>query len=166
MVELTTIGLPILNWFHLIATVVWIGAMSTNFLILLPSLNEALGPGPAIGKMMAAIMKRFRPIVYLSIITLTVTGSLMFYLNENYEGLLVFGNTWTIVIALKHVFVASLVILAVYSFEVLAPKVGKLAAKGPSPELAKLQKLQLNLAKSGFALGIIILLFTGISSSL
>ena len=57
-------------------------------------------------------------------------------------------------------------LLAVYSFEVLAPKVAKLAAKGPSPELLKAQKLQLRLASTGFALGLIILLLIAIVLSL
>jgi len=139
--------------------------MATNILILLPSVNEALGPGPATGKLMASIMKRFRPLVYSSIATLTVTGFVMTSLNENYLGLLIFGNLWTLIMVVKHIFVAVLVILAVYAFEVLAPKVARLAAKGPSAELAGLQRLQLAIARTGFILGIAILFFTGIATA-
>ena len=87
-------------------------------------------------------------------------------LNEDYLGLGQFDNAFSQVILIKHLFVTALVLLAIYSFEVLAPKVAKLAAKGPSPELLKAQKLQLRLASTGFALGLIILLLTAIVLSL
>jgi hypothetical protein len=53
-----------------------------------------------------------------------------------------------------------MVILAIYAFEILAPKVAKIAAKGPSPELLRIQKSQMSLAAIGFILGIIILALT------
>ena len=53
-----------------------------------------------------------------------------------------------------------MVILAIYAFEVLAPKVANIAAKGPSPELLRIQKSQMSLAMIGFILGIIILALT------
>ncbi|MFW9809130.1 MAG: hypothetical protein ACFFE6_07095, partial [Candidatus Thorarchaeota archaeon] len=58
------------------------------------------------------------------------------------------------------------VIATLYGFEVLAPKVAKLAAQGPSPELAQLQKIQMNSAKIGFIIALLILLLTGIQTAL
>jgi uncharacterized membrane protein len=111
-------------------------------------------------------MKRFRRIVYGSIITLVLCGVPLTLLNENYVSLGQFDNAWSQVVLVKHLFVTALVLLAVYSFEVLAPKVAKLAAKGPSPQLLKAQKIQLRLASTGFVLGLIILLITAIALSL
>jgi uncharacterized membrane protein len=160
-----TVALSILNFLHLLATVTWIGAMATNILVMLPSAREVLEPA-VIGRFIGAVMKRFRRIVYGSIITLVLCGIPLTLLNENYVGLGQFDNGFSQVILIKHLFVTALVLLAIYSFEVLAPKVAKLAAKGPSPELLKAQKLQLRLASTGFALGLIILLLTGIVLSL
>lgn len=153
------------NWLHLIATVFWIGAASTNILILLPSMKAVLEP-PVMGKLMGAVMKRFRTIVYISMVILGVTGIAMNLLNKNYLGLMQFGNTWSMITLIKHVVTAALVILVFYAFETLAPKVSRLAAKGPSPELAHLQKKQISLAVTGLVLGIVILLLTGIMTAI
>ncbi|MGB8781090.1 MAG: CopD family protein [Candidatus Bathyarchaeia archaeon] len=158
------VGLSILNFLHLLATVVWVGGMATNILVTLPSTREVLEPA-VFGRFIGAIMKRFRLIAYVSIITLLVCGVLLTLVNENFVGG-PFDNAWSQLILAKHLFVAALVLLTVYSFEVLAPKVAKLAAKGPSPELLKTQKLQLRLASTGFVLGLVILMLIAIVLSL
>lgn len=159
------IALSIVNWLHLIATVAWIGAMTMNLLVLLPSMRETLEPA-TMGKLLGAVMKRFRRLVYGSIILLVLSGLAMTALNKSYLGPLQFGNAWTQVMLIKHVFVAALIGLAIYALEVLAPKVAKMGAKGPSPELARLQKLQMRLAGAGFALGLVILLLTGVATAI
>lgn len=157
-------ALSTLNFLHLLATVVWVGGMGTNILVTLPSIREVLEPAVS-GRFIGAIMKRFRLIAYLSIITLILCGVLLTLLNGNFVGG-PFDNTWSQLILVKHIFVAALVLLTVYSFEIFAPKVAKLAAKGPSPELLKAQKLQLRLASTGFVLGLVILLLIAIALSL
>jgi len=159
------IALSIISWLHLFATVAWIGAMTMNVLVLLPSIRETLEPAAA-GKFLGAVMRRFRRLVYGSIILLVFSGVVMTALNKSYLGPLQLGNAWTQVILIKHVFVVVLVVLAIYALEVLAPNVAKIGAKGPSPELARLQKLQLRLAGAGFVLGLIILLLTGFATAL
>ncbi len=159
------IALSVMNWLHLIATVVWIGGIGTNLLVLMPSMRESLEP-PMIGKLMGAVMRRFRRLVYASIFVLGVTGVLMNLLDENYLGLMKLGNLWSQITLIKHIFTAALIFLAVYAFEGLGPKVSKLAVKGPSPELARLQKLQIKLATTGLIMGIIILLLTGIATAI
>ena len=85
------ISLSVMNWLHMIATVVWIGGIGTNLLVLMPSMRESLEP-PMMGKLMGAVMKRFRRLVYVSIFVLSVTGVLMNLLDENYLGLMKLGN--------------------------------------------------------------------------
>jgi len=150
---------------HLFATVTWIGGMTTNTLILLPSMREALEPAIA-GRFLGAVMKRFRLLVYGSIILLFFSGAVVTGIHGNYLELLRTGDSWAEVILIKHVLVATLVVLAVYAFKVLAPKVAKVAARGPSPELVGLQKLQLRLATSGLVIGLIILLLAAIATTI
>jgi uncharacterized membrane protein len=145
--------------------VVWIGGITINLLVLLPSIRETLEPLSA-GKLMGAVMKRFRRLVYASIFVLGVTGVLMNLLDENYLGLMKLGNLWSQITLIKHVFTVALIILAVYAFEGLGPKVSRLAAKGPSPDLVHLQKFQIKLATSGLIMGMIILLSTGIITAI
>jgi uncharacterized membrane protein len=153
-------ALSFVNFLHLLATVTWIGGMATNILVMLPSAREVLEPA-VFGRFLGAVMKRFRLVSYGSIVILVIAGVLISLLSGDS-----FDSAPSQVIIVKHLFVIVLVLLAVYSFEVLAPKVAKLVAKGPSPELLKAQKLQLRLASTGFVLGLIILLLAAIALSL
>lgn len=153
------------NWIHLAATVAWIGAITSNILILLPAAKIALEP-PAMGRLLGVVMKRFRFLVYTSIASLALTGVVMNILNKNYLGLLRLDNLWSQLMFSKHALTVLLIIIAVYAFEVLAPKVTSLAAKGLSPKLARLQKLQVKLAFIGFIFGLAILLLTAIATAI
>ncbi len=157
--------LSIANWLHLLATVIWIGGMATNTFVVLPAMSETLEPAMA-GKFMGSVMKRFRRLIYASMIVLGVTGFIMTSLNANYAGAMQFGNLWSIIGVIKHIVTAALIVVAIYAFEGLAPKVARQAASGPSPELARLRKLQTTLAGSGFLLGIVILFLTGVMSAI
>jgi len=158
-------ALSIINWLHLLATVVWIGGMASNILVLMPSVRETLDPRSA-GALMAAAMKRSRILIYSSVSVLLITGVVMTLLNKLYLGLMQLDNSWSQIILVKHIFIAVLIILVIYAFEVLAPKVRLIASKGPSPELAMLQNLQMRMAMIAFVLGVVILLLTGIATSI
>jgi len=157
--------LSVANWLHLAATVTWLGAMVTNMFVLMPAAKESLEP-PVMGRFMGSFMKKFRPLVYQCIIALSVTGVIMMLLNKHYLGAFDFGNLWTWVLLVKHVLIVIMVIIVVYAFEVLAPRVGKLAAAGPSPQLAQLQKLQMKIATAGLVMALFVLLLTSIITAI
>ena len=155
--------LGLLNWLHLTATVIWFGGMTTNALIVAPSAGASLEP-PAVGKLMSTIMKRFRPVVYISILIIIITGAMITsIMNPAFIDL---ATEWGMVSLIKHVVIAITVIAVIYSFEVLAPKVARVAAQGPSPELAQLQKIQMNVAKIGLVMALVILFLVGIQTAL
>jgi len=155
----------LINFLHLFATVAWFGAAVTNAFILVPSAGEALEP-PVVGKLMGAVMKRFRVLVYTSIGVLIATGILMTRRSGYYGGFIQFKNLWSTIASIKHILIIIIVILVIYAFEVLARKVSRLAVKGPSPELARLQKKQVMFSYIGLVLAIIILLLTGILTAI
>ncbi len=150
---------------HLLATVLWIGGILTNAFVFVPSAQAALDP-PSMGKFMGAVMKRFRPMVYICMLLLMVTGGVMTVVNPSYSGAMKFTNLWTTLSLIKHIVVLLMVVIAVVMFEVVVPKMGKLAAKGPSPELAKLQGLQAKLGMFGVLLVLAILYLTGVMNSI
>lgn len=162
---ITQIILAISNSVHLLATVIWIGGIMTFGLVISPSAQETLLP-PMIGKLFGSVMKRFRPLVYFSILAFLFSGIAMTYLNENYTGFFDLSTSWAVVSVIKHVAVGVFVVLAIYNFEVFSPKVNAIAAKGPSPELQRMQTLQQRLAKIGLSIAVVILLLTGISTAL
>jgi uncharacterized membrane protein len=151
----------ILNSLHLFATVAWFGAVTTNALILMPSINRSLEP-PVAGKLMGAIMGRFRILVYTSIVVLIVTG----YFMTRGMTFMRFTNLWAIISSIKHIIIIIVVVLVLYAFEGLGRKVSRLAQKGPSPELANLQKKQIIFSKIGLVLAAIILILTGILTAI
>ncbi len=155
--------LGLLNWLHLTATVMWFGGMSTNLLVVGPSVGASLDP-PTAGKFMSAVMKKFRILVYICIVIILITGVLINYMMN--PGFFDLATEWGMVTFIKHIIIAITVIAVLYAFEVLAPKVAKVAAQGPSPELARLQKVQMNVAKVGFVFALVILFLVGIQTAL
>lgn len=153
--------LIVLDFIHLIATIAWIGGMFFNVLVVLPTVRKVLDPATA-GKFMASMMKRVRVVVYVSLLVLFVTGIPLKIASEYYVSIINFDNTWEIFGFIKHVFVAILALMAFYSFEILSPRIAKLAAKGPSPELPGLRKLQMKMAGVSFLFGIIVILLSAI----
>ena len=146
----------IFKWIHLVATVAWIGGMFTNFFIYMPVLGKVLDP-PVAGKLMGAVMKRFRVMVYISMIVFLTSGMILGYLHIDSGASDADMNIWNRLLIVKLAIFALMVILALYAFEILAPKVTGIAAGGPSPRLRKVQKKQMALALAGFILGLVVL---------
>lgn len=91
---------------------------------------------PLAGKLMGAVMKRFRVLVYTSIGVLVITGIEMTRINENSMGFMQFKNSWSTISSIKHIIMITVIILVIYSFEGLSKNVAKLSAKGPSPGIS------------------------------
>lgn len=149
--------LPVLlKWIHLMATVAWIGGMFTNFIVYIPSIGKTLEQ-PQAGKLMAAVMKRFRVLVYISMAVFLFTGIMMASMHLN-SGAIQSSRTEMIAILLFKVpLYIVMVILAIIAFEIVAPRVARLAMEGASPGLQRAQRSQKVLAMSGFILGVLIL---------
>jgi uncharacterized membrane protein len=157
--------LSVVNWFHLVATVVWIGGIILSVTAISSAAKQSLEP-PAMGRFMNSFMKRFRIMIYVSIGVLVVTGVFMMFYNKSYAGGMDLGNLWVLLVVVKHVFVLVLIILGIYLLEGVYSKIARLGAKGPSPKLAKLQKLQMSIGMTNMVLGLIILAFTAITGAI
>ena len=151
----------LIDWLHVLATVTWIGGMFTNFVILRPAMGKALSAADA-GKLTGLLMKRFRIVVYVSIVVLGVTGIPLKIINENYISIINFENNWEIISFIKHLCYGIMVLLAVYTFEILSPKMMKVAAKGPSPELTQLQNKQAAFGGLAFLTAMVVLVLSSL----
>ncbi len=148
-------------WLHLVATVVWIGGITFVLFIVMPSAKQVLGVEA--GKLMGEVSKRFTPIANYSIILLIATGAVLTAVNKQFSGIGNFGNSWSLGLIVKHVFVLGMVAVHFYRGLILAPRITK---TDTTSEKASLQKLSLNLVKVNFCLGLIVLLLSGIRSIL
>ena len=117
-------------------------------------------------RLMKEISKRFTPMANISILLLIATGIVIARYEKNFIGLLEFNKPWNVIILLKHFLVASMIIIHFYRGLILNPKIGRLSSKINESKVAKLQKISLDLVKSNLVLGMIVLVLTGISSSL
>ncbi len=153
------------DFLHLLATIAWIGGMFFNIVVIMPAVSKTLDPATA-GKFMKVVFSRVRIVVYVSILVLFITGIPMKIASEYYVGIINFDTTWETVGFIKHVFVGLMALMAIYSFEILAPKVGKLALKGPSTQLLVLQKRQKMLGAIAFLFGITVIFLSAMMNYL
>ena len=92
-------------FFHISATVIWIGGILLLTFLVVPELNRALAEQPALHQLLRRLRKRFTPLSNLALAVLIVTGLLQMSSDPNYEGLLSFSNRWSQVLLLKHILI-------------------------------------------------------------
>jgi len=150
-----TIVFALITFLHDLFTAVWIGGLITLGLTVLPSVKKSLGKGPQTKSLMNAIQKRHGVFVYVSMIGLVLTGLLQANRSPAFQGLFSFGNTYSTVLAIKHILVVAMIAIALYRSLAL----GKTST--PSQE-----KLKAILMLFNIIFGVIILLLSGFSAAL
>jgi len=158
--------LALSHFIHVMGTVVWIGGILMTLLVILPGSKTALESQPMVGKLMTEVAKRFTPMANISILLLIATGIIIFCYDKNYTFLLDLENRWNVVIALKHFFVATMIIIHFYRGLILNPKIERFSAQPNENKTTTLKKISLDLVKINFALGIMVLLLTAVSISI
>lgn len=129
----------LLDVLHIIATIIWIGGMMINFMVIRPVASKTLDPA-SFAKFNTAMMKRFRILVYVSIVILGVTGIPMKIVSEHYAGIISFEHSWGIVSFIKHILYGLLLVLAVFNFEIASPAIGKAAMLGDQIRIGRWKK--------------------------
>jgi uncharacterized membrane protein len=101
------------TWVHTIAFVIAWGYYGVLGRMILPGLATALGR-PAQVDALREIERRALPLVLLSIVLFTLTGTWMLLVDPSYAGLGNVGaSTWTALMFAKHVVVAAMVVAGV-----------------------------------------------------
>jgi len=154
--------LTVVTWIHLFSTVVWIGGILFILFVALPVAKKTLEQP---GKLMGAISKRFVPMANISILLIFITGIFMSLLSHSFSELGSLNSLWTQTLFAK--ILTALVMAGIHFYRglVLTPKIEMLTAEGsPSGKIKELQRLSLNLVKTNFILGTVVLLLTGMLS--
>jgi uncharacterized membrane protein len=157
-------------FFHLVATVTWIGGLVTLAWVVQPVLNRLVTDAREQARWLDAVQKRFQPIANLSLIVLILTGMVQTFTNPFYKGFLSFNNTWSQAILFKHLAVLGMIVLAgvmTFSVQPAVRRNALLIANGVADEaqIAQLQKQQIRLTRINLGLSILVLLFTAIASA-
>ncbi len=158
--------LALSHFIHVMGTVVWIGGILMTLLVILPGSKTALESQPMVGKLMKEVAKRFTPMANISILLLIATGIIIFYYDKNYTSLLDLEKRWNVVIALKHFFVTTMIIIHFYRGLILNPKIESFSSQPNEKQTLRLKRISLDLVKINFALGTIALLLTAVSISI
>lgn len=145
----------IVVFLHDLFTAVWIGGLITLSFTVLPSARQVLGKGRQMKKLLKAIQKRLSVLVYVSIVGLILTGMLQANRNPAFEGLFRFGSTYSTALSLKHIAVVAMIGITLLRSLVLGRRLEPLT---PSQET-----LNVGLLLANAALGIVVLLLTGLS---
>lgn len=153
---------------HLVATVAWIGGLSTMALVVWPGLRKALGDDQTFAQVVEIIEARFRPLSGFSLAVLVITGFIQMTASKNYTGFLALSNVWAQAILLKHLSIVGMAVVGgIMNFGVqpALQRLAMLAAQGVSTDsdAAALRRRMDRLARINLGLGVLVLVFTAVA---
>lgn len=160
--------LPAAYSLHLLATVVWIGGITFQAVLLLP-LAYSISNTQSIRELNGKLRRRFQPLAWLSLAILTGTGLMQITVNPNYAGFLNFTNRWSVAILLKHIAIAGMVTLLACQTWALYPRLSReqlrssLAPGGSTGIEVGLPQQDRRLVRIHLLLSVIILCLTAIA---
>ncbi|MFP3854220.1 MAG: CopD family protein [Anaerolineales bacterium] len=114
-------ALTVAYWLHMAATVLWVGGLLFQSLVLQPVLAGAL-PVESIPPLLYRMRRRFQPLAWICLSVLVGTGLMQMTANPNYLGFVQFTNTWSQAILIKHIAILGMVLVAAYQTWWLGPR--------------------------------------------
>lgn len=154
--------LAISLFFHILATVVWIGGILIITLLVIPEVNRVLADQPTLYQTLQRLRKRFYPISNLALVVLIVTGLSQMTADPEYDGLMQFTNTWSQVLLVKHIAIVVLALVGVFLQFSIAPALERTTlllerGKGDTTDWDSLRKRETVLTWVMISLAIVIL---------
>jgi uncharacterized membrane protein len=150
-------------WFHMAATVIWIGGVFFQSTFL-QAIVDRLSPEDQAG-IMEQVRRRFNPIAWLCLAILVVTGLTQMTANANYTGFLSIANPWAKAILAKHLVFAGMVLVAAIQTWWLGPQISTLLlrlSREPS-DAAEVYARHRRLVRINMLLSLLVLAFTAIA---
>lgn len=152
-------------FFHLIATVVWLGGIVLLVLLVWPEARRTLNENPTLYAFLNRLRKRFYPLTNFSLLVLLVTGMFQMPADPNYEGILDFSNDWSRAILLKHVAILGMIVCGLAVQYSVVPALERTSlllehGKGDTTEYERLRRREVRLTWVNVVLGILVLAFT------
>lgn len=157
---LEIIALTVAFWLHMAATIVWIGGLFYQAVVVNPALERL--PAER-GRLAEAMRRRFQPLAWLSLAVLFGTGLLQMSGNPNYVGLFAFSNPWSRAILSKHIAIGVMLFVAIYQTWVLNPRLSRLAMKQEADASDRVAGEISRLNRVSLAIGILVLGLTALA---
>lgn len=155
--------LAISYFFHLVATVLWLGGLIVIALLVLPEATRVVGGTPAYAPLLRALRKRFTPIANFSLVILWVTGMIQMSGDPNYDGVLAITNEWSVAMLLKHLANFGMIVCGLLLQWLIVPELDRTSilierGKGDAAVLARLtgRERAVTLVNIGFSLAVLV----------
>lgn len=163
--------LAISLFFHLVATVVWVGGLVILALLVWPETRRLLAASPALYALLTRLRWRFFPLANLSLVVLVITGLFQMTADPNYKGILDFGNEWSRAMLFKHIAFAGMVVCGLLLQFGVAPALERASllaerGKGDPAEWERLRRREVRLTWLNLGLGVLVLVFTAWATAL
>jgi len=163
--------LAISYFFHLVATVIWLGGLASMTLLVWPEMRRVLDQSPPALLLLTRLRQRFAPLTNFSLVVLVITGVVQMAADPNYDGVLQFTNEWSRVILLKHVAIAGMVVCGLLLQYRVTPALERASlllehGKGDPTEWERLRRREVRLTWVNVGLGLLVLAFTAWATSL
>lgn len=159
-------ALSIVYWFHMLATVIWIGSLASLALVVLPAAQRSL-EDQAYSGFLDALQRRLDPLGWFCLVVLAGTGMFQLSANENYQGFLAINNPWAVAIFLKHGVYFLMIAVSAYLTWGMLPQVRRellrLSQGKEAPDLARAQRRIVWLLRLNFLLAVVVLAFTAVA---
>jgi len=159
---LTTSTLALSLFFHILATVIWIGGLLITASLVYPELKRVLAEQPALYRLLSRLRQRFYPISNLCLAVLITTGLFQMTADPYYEGFLSFDNEWSRVMLAKHALIVMMALLGIWLQYGVAPALERVSlllekSKGDPVtwERLRLQEVRLTIAISALGVGVL-----------
>ena len=157
--------LAISFFFHLVATVVWIGGLIIMSILVWPAATRTLAEHPETLAFLSRLRQRFAPLTHLSLAVLVVTGLIQMAADVNYDGVLQLDNEWSRVILLKHIAIGGMFGCGLALQYWVAPALERTTllighGKGSAEEWARLRRREVRLTWINVILGVLVLGFS------
>ena len=153
-------ALTIAFWLHMAATIVWIGGLFYQAVVVNPALERL--PAER-GRLAEDMRRRFQPLAWLSLLVLFGTGLLQMSGNPNYVSLFAVTNPWSRAILTKHITVGLMMLVAAYQTWVLNPRLSRLALKREAAASDQVAGEISRLNRVSLAFGILVLGLTALA---
>jgi uncharacterized membrane protein len=161
-------ALTIAYWFHMLATVVWIGGLSALAFIVLPSSQKALD-AEGYSLLLERYQQRLDWMGWLSLAVLFGTGMFQMSAHPNYEGFLSVESRWAAAILTKHLVILGMIGVNAYLTWSVFPRLRRMAmlrARGypeGGEKAADVMTLNVRLVYLNLVLGIVVLGLTALA---
>ena len=159
-------ALTLFYWLHMLATVVWLGGLSSVVLLVIPAAQHSLDH-KSFADFLQAVQRRLDPLGWFCLIVLAATGMFQMSASPHYDGFLAFNNRWAVSILVKHILFGGMILVSAVLTWGILPGLQRTAlrlAKGvDAPEAERLLRRNAWLLRINLILAILILLFTAMA---